>query len=337
MKKRFGWKKPIIGLVAIVPAALAAYVWIIAPVQRCPSHSEVARLQPGAWNCLTSLPTPRSEVGTAVLDGRIYVAGGMNRWGNTAAFEVYDPVSNEWRRLASLPVPLNHMGMAVARGRIYVTGGYEDLFLTQPVSNAWTYDVATNAWVSVVKMPGPRAAHIMININEKLYVTGGVGSDSSALWVYDPTTNNWDTTHARMPTAREHAAAAVFDGKLYVIGGRQGTSQNFAVVEVYDPLTNTWKRKRDIPTARGGLTAATLDGRIHVTGGEGFSPRRTFGQHDVYDPLTDTWSELAPLPKARHGLGSGVVNGRWYVIGGATSPGLLTPISASAMVDVFSP
>jgi hypothetical protein len=27
---------------------------------------------------------------------------------------------------------------------------------------------------------------------------------------------------------------------------------------------------------------------------------------------------------------------RWYVIGGATSPGWLTPISTSAMVDVFN-
>jgi len=108
------------------------------------------------------------------------------------------------------------------------------------------------------------------------------------------------------------------------------------VVEVYDPPSNTWARKRDLPTARGGLTAATLGGRIHVTGGESLSARRTFNQHDVYDPVSDTWSELAPLPKARHGLGSGVINGRWYVIGGATSPGWLTPISTSAMVDVFN-
>ncbi len=337
MKKPFGWKKLIIGLVAIVPAALAAYVWLIAPVERCPSQPGAAAFRAAAWSCLTSLPTSRSEVGAAVLDGRIYVAGGVNRWGKTAAFEVYDPVLNEWRGLAALPKPLNHLGIAVARGRIYVAGGYEDLFLTQAVSDAWTYDVATNAWVSVASMPGPRAAHIMINIDEKLYVTGGMGSDSSALWVYDPTTNTWDTTRARMPTGREHAAAAVFEGKLYAIGGRRNHSENLGVVEVYDPVSNTWARKRDIPTARGGLTAATLGARIHVTGGESLSPRRTFSQHDVYDPLSDTWSELAPLPNARHGLGSGVIEGRWYVIGGATSPGYLTPISASAIVDVFSP
>jgi N-acetylneuraminic acid mutarotase len=336
MKKRFGWKWLIIGSVAIVPATLAAYVWIIAPEQRCPSQSGGVPLQTGAWNCVSSLPTSRSEVGVAVLDGHIYAAGGMNRWGNTAAFEVYDPILNQWRRLAPLTKPLNHLGIAGARGRIYLAGGYADLFLTKPVSDAWTYDLATNAWVSVAAMPGPRAAHLMINIDDKLYVTGGVGSDSSALWVYDPATNTWDTTRARMPTAREHAAAAVFDGKLYVIGGRRATSENLAVVEVYDPPSNTWARKRDLPTARGGLTAATLGGRIHVTGGESLSARRTFNQHDVYDPVSNTWSELAPLPKARHGLGSGVINGRWYVIGGATSPGWLTPISTSAMVDVFN-
>ncbi len=43
-----------------------------------------------------------------------------------------------------------------------------------------------------------------------------------------------------MPTARNHAAAGVVDGKLYVIGGRvgaafMGVASDTDVVEEYDP------------------------------------------------------------------------------------------------------
>jgi len=331
------WKKVVIGLVVLVTIGLAAYVWLVAPVQRYQDPAETTPAQPGGWRCVTSLPTQRSELGTAVLDGRIYVAGGMNRWGRSAAFEVYEPVPNACRQLAAFPLALNHLlGIAAAKGRIYVAGGYRDLFLSQSVSDAWAYEPTANAWTRIAALPGPRAAHVMVSLDEKLFVVGGVGSDSSALWVYDPATNTWDTTRARMPTEREHAAVAVVAGKLYVISRRRGMAENFAAVEVYDPLTNTWTRKRDIPMARGGLTAAVLDGLIHVTG-EGFHPNRTFNQYDLYDPVTDTWSALASLPTARHGLGSAVVDERWYVIGGASRPGFVTPISATAFVDAFSP
>lgn len=331
------WKKLGIGLIVSIPVLLGLYVWVIAPVQRCPHQSAGVALQAGGWRCLTSLPTARSELGVAALDGRIYAAGGMNRWGRTAAFEVYDPRVDEWRQLAALPLALNHLGIAAAQGRIYVTGGYSDLFLMQSVKDAWAYDPATDTWGQIAALPAPRAAHVMISIGEKLYVVGGTGDDSAALWVYDPATNIWDTTRARMPTALEHAAAAVVDGKLYVISGRWGMSQKLAAVEVYDPASDSWTRGRDIPTARGGLTAAALDGRIHVTGGEDVHPDRTFDEHHVYDPASDTWTTAAALPAGRHGLGSAVIEGRWYVVGGATRPALRTLISATALVDVYSP
>jgi hypothetical protein len=48
---------------------------------------------------LLPLPTPRQEVGVAVLDGQIYVIGGIleNRT-STGIVERYDVLSGKWER-----------------------------------------------------------------------------------------------------------------------------------------------------------------------------------------------------------------------------------------------
>jgi hypothetical protein len=45
------------------------------------------------------------------------------------------------------------------------------------------------------------------------------------------------TTVAPMPQGRAGAAYGVIDGKIYIVGGVGGTD---AVVNIYDPIFNTW-------------------------------------------------------------------------------------------------
>ncbi len=57
----------------------------------------------GRWVSRASLPTPRQEMPHAVLDGKIYVPGGIdqNRNGSTVV-EVYTPATNSWSVAAPL-------------------------------------------------------------------------------------------------------------------------------------------------------------------------------------------------------------------------------------------
>jgi N-acetylneuraminic acid mutarotase len=82
---------------------------------------------------------------------------------------------------------------------------------------------------------------------------------------YDPTTNQW-TTHTHMPTARHHAASAVIDGKIYVIGGRLTNSLvNTDVVEKYDPTSDSWTTDLEpMPSKRSGIAATNVNGFIYV-------------------------------------------------------------------------
>ena len=69
-----------------------------------------------------------------------------------------------------------------------------------------------------------------------------------------------------MGTARLGAAGAVFNGKLYVFGGWNGT-QNLASVEVYDPATNVWTTLASMPTPRQLSAAGVVAGIVYIAGG----------------------------------------------------------------------
>jgi N-acetylneuraminic acid mutarotase len=291
------------------------------------------------WQAATPMPLARSELAAAVLDGRLYAAGGIAQLGATHAFQVYDPADDSWRSLAPLPEPRHHFGMAALDGRIYVSGGFPTLpfFGSDARSQLWVYDPAKDHWQSAAAMPLRRAAHAMAALGGRLYVAGGVGQEPEKLLSYDPAADRWDESAAPLPTLREHLAAVALGGKLHVIGGRWRGKGNLATLEIYDPAANAWRRAADMPSPRGGITAAALAGHIHVTGGEDLSSGETFAAQDVYDPATDRWTSAAPLPAARHGLASGVIDNRWYVVGGGEKAGAMTFLTLSDRLDLFVP
>ena len=298
----------------------------------------------GSWRTAASMPTKRTEVAAATLDGKIYVVGGFEKpnLGNmlnfaiTSSVEVYDPETDMWTSKAPLPVGLHHVGIGVVGGRLYVVGGYSKsgFSVWNPVATVYAYDPSTDSWTERAPMPTARGALSVTEYDGKLYAIGGYDRkmNNAQVEVYDPVRNVWSTA-ASLPTPRDHLATATVGGKIYAIGGRIDGDyhQNLAVVELYDSSADRWTRVSDLPTARSGITAAVVEERIYVLGGEG--PTGTFSENEAYDPMHDTWQRMAPMPTARHGLGSAVVQGRIYVISGGPTPGG----SFSDLNEVFTP
>ncbi|MBI4546475.1 MAG: hypothetical protein HY707_00735, partial [Ignavibacteriae bacterium] len=274
----------------------------------------------GTWFFRSPLPTPRQEVPHAVLNGKIYVPGGLASGGiGSSVVEVFDPATNLWSTAASLPEPLHHLGFAAANGKLYVLGGYTGNSFT-PTNRVYEYLPDSNLWRQKTSMPVARGAHVAVEFQGKIYVIGGVQSGVGVTQrndVYDPITDSWQNL-TDMPTAREHLAGAAIDSLIYVVGGRVGSS-NRNTLEAYSPTSNTWYTKASMPTARGGLAAATLNGRLYVFGGEipGVYP-----QNEEYNPATNTWRTMAPMPTPRHGIGAATVGDSIFIIGGATVQGL---------------
>src|SRR5262245_14484288 len=71
------------------------------------------------------LPTPRSEIGAAVVDGQLYVLGG-GIGAAQVANEVLDLASGQWRTGTAMPRGLNHHGVVALNGRVYVFGGSDE-------------------------------------------------------------------------------------------------------------------------------------------------------------------------------------------------------------------
>jgi hypothetical protein len=132
------------------------------------------------------------------------------------------------------------------------------------------------------------------------------------------TEDSW-TTLEPMPTARSGFGVAVVEGKIYAIGGSNGTHR-LDVNEIYDPATDTWTTKKPMPTARYGLATAVFNNKIYVIGGiigesDPVSSGYT-GVTEVYDPLTDTWETMEPMPTARASLDANVVGDKIHLISG---------------------
>jgi N-acetylneuraminic acid mutarotase len=289
------------------------------------------------------LNIPRSEITAAVLNGKIYVIGGLNAAGkNLADVEVYDQGTDKWSNttIAPLPESRDHAAAAAYNGKLYVVGGYDNM--RKPSNKLFVYDPANNKWQEGRSMPTVRGALTAAFINGTLYAIGGNSTNPlNTNEAYDPQNNTW-IEKAPMPTARHHHASAIADGKLYVFGGRQldNSTKSFIVTldknEMYDPQKNTWITLEPMPSKRGGLAAAnSSNGQINVIGGEippgSNETIRMFYNNEKYDPKSNKWTSEPPMPTARHGLAAETIGDKIFVIGGATNPGL----GASNINEIF--
>src|SRR5688500_3186788 len=105
---------------------------------------------------MPSLLVPRQEVGVAVLDGKIYVVGGMQGGVALSSVDVFDPTTRKWAFAASLPTPaLDHVGAATVGGKLYILGG---LGPGNSVQTLFEYDPGRNRWTRKADMPTARGA-----------------------------------------------------------------------------------------------------------------------------------------------------------------------------------
>ena len=80
--------------------------------------------QADSWSRKADMPFGRGAHGAALLDGRIYVVGGIGSpAGEQTRVMIYDPATDFWNVGAHMPVPSEHLAVAAAGGRIYAISG----------------------------------------------------------------------------------------------------------------------------------------------------------------------------------------------------------------------
>jgi N-acetylneuraminic acid mutarotase len=262
------------------------------------------------------MPTARSGLGVAVVNGKIYAIGGSN--GSLLdVVEEYDPATDTWTTKNPMPTARYDVGIAVVDDKVYVIGGntrYDSWITSNEV-----YDPVTDSWETKTSMPVAGMAMSANVVNGEIYLISGLEMyylpwyNLDENQVYDPQTDSW-TTETPIPNPVYGYASAVVDNKIYILGGRDILSdpRDQDLTQIYDPENETWSYGRSLPNAIRGASAGATSGV--------FAPKRIHlfkkDIHYVYDPENDSWTQETPMLTARSGTGVAVVNDELYVIGG---------------------
>jgi N-acetylneuraminic acid mutarotase/pimeloyl-ACP methyl ester carboxylesterase len=279
------------------------------------------------WILKTSMPTARRVMASSVLDGNIYLAGGLGQNGETLNnLEVYNPVSDIWEIKQPMSVARWGLASGVIDGKYYVVMGGSPV--PSGAVETEQFDPTTNQWTLKSDMLNPGWGVAAGVINNKLYVVGGFNWASGGMaWnrEYNPTTNQW-TLKASMPTSRSWLGVEVIDNKLYAIGGwNYNDTVNLPTLEVYDPATDTWAIKANMPIGLRNIATAVLAGKLYVIGGatgEGANTKR-YSSVYVYNPASDTWQQLTDLPLVISEATAKTIGGDIYLFGGSTDNDVL--------------
>ena len=281
------------------------------------------------WRNLPNAPTARLMMASTVLDGKIWIAGGMLGHAETLdTFESFDPRSGEWQSHPPLPIPLNHATAAAYRNEVVVIGGATDALAN--ASNK-VFAFRNGKWEELPDLKFARAAAAAAVVGDKLVVVGG--QDDKQLVkpteVFDG--KSW-TQVADMPTPREHLAAVSDGVYVYAVGGRNlSADENSPALQRFNPASGTWDDLPDMPTPRGSYGAAVIDGRIVVVGGE--EPTRVLATVEMYDTTNKKWTTLPPINTPVHGQVVAAVGSTIYCIGGADRPSHEGPVDTVEALD----
>jgi N-acetylneuraminic acid mutarotase len=345
----------VIGLVAIAVTLLVAGP---APTQEV-----------GRWSKLKPIPQGEEEVYGTAAGGKLYVLGGLGvfpGWEPKQMLWSYEPATEQWTKLASIPEGIHHPGFATVGNKLYSVAGFTvarpaggGLPAWVPSNSLWIYDIASNQWSKGAPLPTARGALSATAVGTKIYAIGGAKNPAYSTpelrpnvpvenlatnEVYDTATNTW-TAARPMLTARNHHGAALIDGKIYVVGGRIGStfiiglSNNVSTNEVYDVAKDAWASVLGMPTPRSGIGVAVLDGRMHVLGGEAYLNDLvgTYRTHEAYDPKTNGWQRLPPMPTPRHGVAVAEIGGKIYAVSGSNVAGGGGPHEGVNVNEVYDP
>ncbi len=246
------------------------------------------------WRTVTPAPYRFNHPNVAVLDGKIYLLGGLTEyppenggtinWVASPECAVYDPTADAWTNLTSMP-PGTERGSAITGvygDLIYLAGGMTVLKDTyqDAVNTVTAFNTSSGTWL---RLPPPAAV---------------------------------------LPEGREHGTGAVIDDTLYVVGGRvwsqldvRGTVFSLDLTN----LTSGWQTgPATMPVPRGGLSGDAVGSKMYTFGGEGDqdSASGVFDQSEAYDVKQQQWTELPAMAVPRHGTHAAAVGGRVYIPGG---------------------
>lgn len=170
------------------------------------------------------------NAGSAIHNGKIYTFGGsgLNNAATTVfsnRFQYYDIASDTWHPLPDMPTAREAKGKIV-NDKLYVIGGFNGT--SSRLVNV--FDLNKNQWTEQYTMPAAISGHSLAVSGSKIFIAGGY-NNQTFLAYFDTETNKLHKLSSNM-IPRRHAAAEVYNDKLYIMGGSTTYSTKSAIKSI---------------------------------------------------------------------------------------------------------
>ena len=166
------------------------------------------------------MPGDRFGSAVAVIDGKIYIAGGGSSLGAPTTLWEYDPQAATFTVKAPMPFQLARIHGAAyvtpARREFHVfAGGFDGI-------NHLIYDVNSNTWrVGPLMVIGVTDPAVVNGLDGLFYVMGGLPVGRTQ--IFDPTNNTW-YIGSNLPGPTNNTSGSMINGTIYVVGGFNGSA-----------------------------------------------------------------------------------------------------------------
>ena len=256
-----------------------------------------------------------------------------------------------WTTTTPLPDAYQGHALVYSTGRLFHTGGISQnggildgvKVFSAPASDAG----AVGAWTAGAPLPEAVYYHAGAAVNGHLYVLGGYHyTDADGMVVSnvvyrskigaDGAAGAWQTATA-LPEPVFFPSAAVWNGRIYVTGGWNGTTlvnKVYSAEALADGSLGPWVAQKALPEAVY-THAAVSNGTLYVLGGTVNGGNDI--QNSVYfakinpDGTLADWAATTPLPSPVSNHGAVVANGRVMTFGGWTGAAPTAAVNASAV------
>jgi N-acetylneuraminic acid mutarotase len=295
----------------------------------------------GAWARLPALQIARSHPSVACHNGKIYAFGGGGpSFKSLNSVICFDPETGNWSDRQAMPSLRSGTVATTVGDKIYVMGGgfrQEDgnfRFLTA----VEIYHPDSDSWEQGPDLLMPHDYPAVALLDNAIYVLGGHHPDATKggpktdpgfdfCERLDLEKEAWEQI-APLPTPRFALSAVTRDNRILAMGGvafRPEGFDNFTVIEIYDPATDTWSSSDEfrLPWPAAGLGSALLGDDLYVFGG--YSDVDIHPRTARYDSQQGEWQQVDPLPTPEAAMGVTVCGDSIYTVGGWADDGR-TPI-----------
>jgi hypothetical protein len=289
--------------------------------------AELYDSESGMFSPTGSMTSPRTKhVATLLLDGRVFVVGGLDANGNAlATAEIYDPGTAKFSSTSDMKGPrVEHTATLLDDGKVLVVGGLDangNALLTAEI-----YDPGTGKFSPIIALQDARARHTATLLNTgNVLVAGGDNSTGELITaeLFDPSSQSFTLTTNDMTVQRaRHTATLLNDGKVLLAGPD-------LTAEIFDPSIGTFTVTGSLPSTSGRSgTTATLrpDGTVLVAGGQysvfscGLGSgifTQSVAEADLFNPGTGSFSQTSNMSELRsQHTATLLANGRVLVTGG---------------------